>query len=522
MRLSKTSMRSLIPRVENIYAASRTVTAAAVLLWMLTTSDSGLRRPELLYGITGFFLAFALFYLLSSLNIKLTRKIFALSTAIDVCFVTLLIKFTGGPASTFYLLYYLVIMFAAYYFSLNVGVAVSFGVIVAYVLANPDLATYLSPAELALRLLFAWFFAWMVGYVSGYIKRSEERLLKLLDSLNESTTELERSQVRVETIYETARALGGMHHEDDITNEVLNIVQSVLGYEVCSIQVLGPGGGELFEVARLELERRAKGKLRIPVPAQGVLGDVINDGLPKRVFDLSTVEDYTPVLPGARSGLIVPMIARGNVLGVLVAEATMVNQFTDMDQKVLSILASEAAMAYENSRLHQELEKLVVIDELTGAYNYRYFSEKLADETRRASRYNQPLSLIMVDLDSFKCCNDSYGHEVGNDILRGVAQIIMASIRDVDTLARYGGEEFIIILPQTEHQDAVTIAERIRSQVEEGAFSSVDIAEPIRVTVSVGLTTYPDNGGEAANLVKLVDQAMYRAKGAGKNRVAAI
>jgi diguanylate cyclase (GGDEF)-like protein len=325
----------------------------------------------------------------------------------------------------------------------------------------------------------------------------------------------------VETIYETARALGAMHHEDDITTEILNIVQAVLGYEVCSIQILESDGKYLTEVARLQMEHRSKGKLRQPVRPEGVIGDVFRTASAKRVFDLSNTEDYTPVLAEAKSCLIAPMVVRGKVLGILVTEASRVDLFTEMDQKVFSILASEAAMAYENSRLHQELEKLVVIDELTKAYNYRYFNQKLSEERRRALRYDQPLSLIMVDIDAFKECNDTYGHEVGNCVLRGVARVIRSSVRDIDTLARYGGEEFVIILPQTEHLDANTIAERIRRQVEVACFGG-ELGQSIRATVSVGVTTYPDNGRAPDDLVKLVDHAMYRAKGAGKNRVAVV
>lgn len=521
MKSTSAPIRSLIPRIENIYSASRTISAAAILFWMLASSDASLREPRLLYITTGFFLVFAIFYLLNHQNLHLTRRIYALSTILDVLYITFLISFTGGPSSTFYLLYYLVIMFASYYFSLNVGVGVSFGVILVYVMTNPGLGTHLSPAELALRLLFAWFFAWTVGYVSGYIKRSEQRLLKALDSLNESTTELERSQVRVETVYETARVLGAMHHEEDITNEVLNIVQVVLGYEVCSIKVLNSEQDSLREVARLEMERRTAGRSHQSLSDSELVGQVVETGVAKRVIDLSDEVDYTPVLKEAQSCLIVPMIARGKALGIMIAESSKANQFTDMDQKVFSILASEAAMAYENSRLHQELENLVVIDELTGVYNFRYFNSKLSEEARRASRYDLPLSLVMVDIDSFKRCNDTYGHQVGNLVLRGVARTIMASIRDIDTLARYGGEEFIVILPQTEQQDALAIAERIRGQVEEARFCD-DRGQTVKMTVSVGTTTYPDNGGGVDDLVRLVDQAMYRAKGAGKNRVATV
>jgi diguanylate cyclase (GGDEF)-like protein len=193
-----------------------------------------------------------------------------------------------------------------------------------------------------------------------------------------------------------------------------------------------------------------------------------------------------------------------------------------MDQKVFSILAASAAMAYENSRLHSELEKMVVIDELTGVHNYRYFAEKLADEVKRASRYRQPLSLIMVDIDWFKRCNDTYGHEAGNVLLKGVVGVIKSAIRDTDVLARYGGEEFIVILPQTAHGDAHQIAERIRSQVAESTFGDGTKFPFLRATVSIGITTFPDNGKSEEDIVQLVDRAMYTAKGQGKNAVATI
>jgi diguanylate cyclase (GGDEF)-like protein len=215
------------------------------------------------------------------------------------------------------------------------------------------------------------------------------------------------------------------------------------------------------------------------------------------------------------------MITHAKVLGVLHTESVKMNRFSDMDQKVLSILASSAALAYENSRLHAELEQMVVIDELTGINNYRYFAEKLADEKRRAARYQQPLSLIMVDIDWFKKCNDTYGHEAGNVLLKGVAGVIKTIIRDTDVPARYGGEEFIVILPQTSHEDAHLIAERIRAEVESATFGGANIPE-LHATVSVGITTYPDNGRGEEEIVQMVDQAMYMAKGAGKNAVATI
>jgi diguanylate cyclase (GGDEF)-like protein len=185
------------------------------------------------------------------------------------------------------------------------------------------------------------------------------------------------------------------------------------------------------------------------------------------------------------------------------------------------VVARSAALALENSELHKKTEELTIIDELTEAYNYRYFVQKLQEEKRRASRYDLSLSLIMVDIDWFKKLNDSYGHEVGNFVLRKLSGIIQRCIRDVDVFARYGGEEFVVILPQTQRSEAVVIAERIRQQVEAEVFEARQYGK-LKVTVSVGVSSYPENGKSQEELVSVADQALYQAKGEGKNAVCVI
>jgi len=132
-----------------------------------------------------------------------------------------------------------------------------------------------------------------------------------------------------------------------------------------------------------------------------------------------------------------------------------------------------------------------------------------------------PLSLLMVDIDHFKRLNDNYGHENGNRVLRQLSTIIKSCIRDVDIFARYGGEEFAVILPQTPLADSHMIGERIRERVESTPFH-IDGAAPVRVTVSVGLTSFPENGRGPQQLVDIADQALYQAKGDGRNLVRVI
>jgi diguanylate cyclase (GGDEF)-like protein len=206
----------------------------------------------------------------------------------------------------------------------------------------------------------------------------------------------------------------------------------------------------------------------------------------------------------------------------LIAESPRKGAFEERDEKFLSVLARSAAMALENAILHRKTEELTIIDDLTGIYNYRYFSMKIKEEKRRAVRYNLPLSLVMLDIDWFKRCNDTYGHEAGNRVLIGVVAAVKRSIRDVDILCRYGGEEFIVILPQTIEREAYKIADRIRNDIEQAEFAPAGEGPAIRVTVSVGVSSFPENGRAEDELINAVDQALYRAKGSGKNIVCTV
>ncbi len=170
-------------------------------------------------------------------------------------------------------------------------------------------------------------------------------------------------------------------------------------------------------------------------------------------------------------------------------------------------------------KLNIQLEKLAITDGLTGLYNYRYFQKRLSEEFSRAVRFNLSLSCIMIDIDHFKNVNDMYGHQIGDEILQVLSGILKDSIRDIDIAARYGGEEFALILPQIDIDGAGIMAERLREKVESYFFS--DWSKPIiNITVSIGVTTYPGDGIKNGNdLLKRADNALYKAKHMGRNRV---
>jgi diguanylate cyclase (GGDEF)-like protein len=173
----------------------------------------------------------------------------------------------------------------------------------------------------------------------------------------------------------------------------------------------------------------------------------------------------------------------------------------------------------ELEQLNRSLEALATTDGLTGLYNHRYFYQKLVEEIARSRRYNHPLSLIMADLDHFKQYNDANGHLSGDTLLRKISVIFLECSRDIDVVARYGGEEFVIILPETELAEAHACAERIRTRIASTVFPHAASLPEGRVTVSFGVSCLSDQMKDVSDFVENTDQALYRAKDKGRNRV---
>jgi len=169
---------------------------------------------------------------------------------------------------------------------------------------------------------------------------------------------------------------------------------------------------------------------------------------------------------------------------------------------------------------NKRLELLSITDGLTRLYNHRYFQDELLRAFEESVRYDRPLSLAIIDIDFFKKVNDTYGHAVGDEVLKSVSKVFRESIRATDLVARYGGEEFAVMMPETELDDAMTFAEKIRSLVESTVAETQ--AGPLQVTVSIGVSAAPRTKARSAKeLVVHADKALYRAKKAGRNRVEA-
>ena len=224
-------------------------------------------------------------------------------------------------------------------------------------------------------------------------------------------------------------------------------------------------------------------------------------------------------LRGYESLLVLPLVARGEVLGTLTLAAKRRGAFRLETREMLQVIATQAAGSLEHAQAYARLETLATTDGLTGLVNHRHFQERLDEMLARAERHQKSVCLILTDLDHFKAVNDTYGHPVGDLVLREVASVLATSARKIDLVARYGGEEFALVLEETEAEGGVGFAERVRAEVASRLFRSDQ--GNFRVTLSLGVACYPADARTKQALIDRADQALYAAKRAGRNRTVA-
>jgi len=518
MKLFLDRHKTLLPRVDRLYFLTRVI-MLAVLGWFVLRGYDG--SESLLFPIILGTFVIHLGVLFMAVKGRFDLKLAYLSTIIyDLILIPTLILFTGGFDSSFYLLYYLTVSVAAYVLTFWAAGVVTAIIMASYVAVCQAGLGFETIFDLSLRMgLVVVFFA-AISYASEYMRRSEKRLLKLFNTLNKRTSELEKSQAQLEMIYENTRILASILDTDGVVKEVVRILGEVLQYQTHAL-IFRDRWGSCFYRARSERGRHNFHLKAIDLENAQLLARIFKAGEPVSINDINTRDDYMPLAADARSVMLVPLVSHGSVNGLLAAESNEVGHFKEKHVQMLSVVARSAALALENAELHKRTEELTIIDQLTETYNYRFFVQKLEEEKRRAVRYNMPLSLVMVDIDWFKKLNDSYGHEVGNVVLNSLSMIIKQCIRDVDIFARYGGEEFAVILPQTPRSEAERIGERIRSQIESASIDAGN-GQRVGVTVSVGVSSFPENGKSHEELVSVTDQALYRAKGEGRNLVCSI
>jgi diguanylate cyclase (GGDEF)-like protein len=185
------------------------------------------------------------------------------------------------------------------------------------------------------------------------------------------------------------------------------------------------------------------------------------------------------------------------------------------DKEKFFILAHQFALAYQRIKLYKEIETLAITDALTDVYTRRYFMERFEEEMSRAAARKTKVSFLMIDVDHFKKVNDQYGHLTGDEVLKHMGIILKEAVRAIDIAGRFGGEEFCVVLPETDTAGALLVAERIRKSAAARIIKAYDAT--LRITVSIGIASFPEDGKLPEELIDKADWALYRAKSQGRN-----
>ena len=264
-------------------------------------------------------------------------------------------------------------------------------------------------------------------------------------------------------------------------------------------------------------------RLKVSLKEQkgGLLALGVLEGMPLHLTK-ETIQNYNydPITQILKTEelIIVPLKAKDKVNGIILADNFITKKPISKDDiRMLIMLSNQAGLAIENSQLYEKTVIRAHSDSLTELWNHGYFQYILQAESERAKAIHSPLSLIMLDIDDFKIYNDTLGHQSGDKILKDLAQLLKNQSRKMDFVCRYGGEEFTIILPQTDKKEAFLIAERLRQDIEKHNFIQEEILPNKKLTVSLGLATFPEDGASPSALIACSDKALYLAKQKGKN-----
>jgi len=222
---------------------------------------------------------------------------------------------------------------------------------------------------------------------------------------------------------------------------------------------------------------------------------------------------------GASSALVVPLLVSNRALGSLQLFSTSPSGFTREDAQLLWILSLVGENLLTREYANEGLITFAFTDFLTGLKTRGYFEQQLDSEIKRSERKKTHFALLMIDIDLFKQLNDSYGHHVGDQVLRDVSSILMKDMREVDTVARYGGEEFVIILPETSGPGAMLVAQRLRRAVEQARFFAGSPHATEHLTISIGVGVFDIDAQFKRDLIEAADAALYEAKHRGRNQV---
>ncbi len=345
---------------------------------------------------------------------------------------------------------------------------------------------------------------------------------EMVEARIKSRQEIERLLFGYQSLYNLGLKFRSIESLDKLYRTVIEYATNLLNTGAGSLTIFEEKKGEMFLAASKGFSKRFTRRSRWKVRQGGLTSHILNQDEPLVIRDVAEYPKFdNPVMlrEGIRSLMASPLRAEGRIMGLLYVDDFKPRHFTSHEISLLSLLSTYAAMAIEQTRLHENTRLLAITDELTGLNNHRHFRQQLNLELSRAERYHRAMSLMMIDIDHFKHYNDTNGHLKGNQVLREVGQILKEMSREVDIVARYGGEEFSIIMPETERTKARLLSERLRKRIASHKFENAQKQPGRKLTVSIGLASYPENASTTFDLMEQADKALYAAKGSGRNTV---
>jgi two-component system, cell cycle response regulator len=513
----------------------RLLTCAGVAL-MLGTIAGGLVDPAgatLLTAAGAVYVGTNLLVLAAPPRPLLQRVSLDVTLLVDAAAIGILLAATGGPASPFALLLYAEVVALTLVFGWWTGarIAVLLSLALGWVLASSPpglqgltelaadsdaaLATALDPTIRSVMLLLGlWFVAGLVATLSTVTERDLRGLIDDLALLREVNHELDPR-----------------HGLAQVSDSIASILVQTFGYNRAVVWLadgedyVAMGGAHLAPGARAELGTR-----RVSAEAYPLRNALRADG-PWPVRRQDPRPGALERMMGTETPLVmVPLGTEEKRLAMLTAEVPRRlgrrPQLRGRDLRLLTMLAGEAALVLDNARLHAELRTRAITDALTGLPNHGFFQQRLGEELERMHRRadageRRVVSVVLFDLDHFKQVNDTFGHQVGDAVLRHAANATDRVLRKSDVVCRYGGEEFAIVLPDTPTPSAVRACERMQSALHALEIETPD-GRPIgRITASFGVATAVGADLDRASLIRAADEALYDAKRQGRDRIVA-
>ncbi|MEI6862928.1 MAG: sensor domain-containing diguanylate cyclase [Candidatus Omnitrophota bacterium] len=385
--------------------------------------------------------------------------------------------------------------------------------------------TYISYCLIVIVIILAaiWHRKAIIQKETEYVSRLEAMdaencvLQKKFEALRLAEEDIRARESATVGLYEITRDMSAQLKFNDIFKVFSHFLKSNFNFKKCELLVLekdGVSSNHLGKVYGVWREDSTLGSERV-VDYEKMIRFFL--ARPERVIirDIKNSADTDDIGlgdPTTSSFIGIPLLVGGKPVAILTIE-----NLSEDEMEKFGILAIQLSLEIKKVFLYETVEKMAVTDSLTGLYVRRYFTERLDEELSRSARHGLKFSFLMLDIDDFKKINDTYGHLVGDVVLKDIGSIIKENVREIDLICRYGGEEFAAMLPETSNEGAFVVAERIRKRAEEHVFRAYD--ETLKLTVSLGVATYPDDSLNHQGIIEAADGALYKGKRSGKNVV---